>query len=295
MTDELRDLLRESAAAHRPDRARMLARVERGTARPEPPARPFGRGRGGAVSWPRVVLATLATAGALAVGSFAVATVFHAPDPPQVATDPAPPASVSPSPAPPASAPPSPSTAPTGTGTGSPPASPPPSTAPAGPGPDPGRTASGSPSVGSRATPPAAGSRTEDGPLWADGSVDPDSTVRWARSNVTLKTSSPLTALTVELRIALTEGVRSTGSRQSLPAGDFAVSVRTDGGFLVYRWTLKPGRTVPVGQHLFVGQYDHATGGRDANDDSYGAEATAARGGGPDGRASVRGDFARTG
>lgn len=294
MTDELRDLLRESAAAHRPDRARILARVERGTARPEPPARPFGRGSGSGsgrvLSWPRVVLATLATAGALAVGSFAVATVFHAPDPPQVATDPpqvatdpAPPAPVSPSPSTPASVPPSPSTTPTGP----PPApSPPPSTAPAGRGPAPERSASGSPS---------AGSRTEDGPLWADGSVDPDSTVRWARSNVTLKTSSPLTALTVELRIALTEGVRSTGSRQSLPAGDFAVSVRTDGGFLVYRWTLKPGRTVPVGEHLFAGQYDHATGGRDANGDSYGAEATAARGGGPDGRASVRGDFARTG
>lgn len=295
MTDELRDLLRESAAAHRPDRARILARVERGTARPEPPARPFGRvrrlgrGRGGVLSWPRVVLATLATAGALAVGSLAVATVFHAPDPPQVATDPAPPASVSPSPVPPSPAP-SPSTDPTGT----PHAPPPPSTTPAGPGPDPGRSASGSPSAGPRATPPAAGSRTQDGPLWADGSVDPDSTVRWARSNVTLKTSSPLTALTVELRIALTDGVRSTGGRQSLPAGDFAVSVRTEGGFLVYRWTLRAGRTVPAGEHLFAGQYDHATGGRDAHDDSYAVRATAARGGGPDGGASVWGDFARS-
>uniref|UniRef100_A0AAU2JX09 Uncharacterized protein n=1 Tax=Streptomyces sp. NBC_00049 TaxID=2903617 RepID=A0AAU2JX09_9ACTN len=277
MTEELRNLLRESAEAHQPDRARILARVERGTTRREPLTRPHDRERTRALSWPKVVLATLATAGALAVSSYAVAALVHAPDPPRptIAADPAPPASPSATVSPEAS----------------PPSAPTPPAADLAPGRSAtdGPTASGSPSTGPRSTPPSAGTHTEDGPLWADGSVDPHSTVHWSQSNVTLKTRGTLTALTVELRIAMTDGVKNTGSRQTLPAGDFDLSVREDGRFLVYRWTLKPGRTVPVGQHLFAGRYDHATGGRDANDDTYRADATPT-----DGRAAVWGDFART-
>ncbi|MEJ8646040.1 hypothetical protein WKI68_42075 [Streptomyces sp. MS1.HAVA.3] len=277
MTDELRNLLRESAEAHRPDRARILARMERGTTRPEPRPRPHEREHTRSLSWPKVVLATLATAGALAVSSFAVATIVHHPDPPQttIAMDPAPSASpsaaVSPNVSPPsASTAPEPSRTPSRSATGGP-------------------AASGSPSIGPPSTPPTTGTHTEDGPLWADGSVDPHSTVRWSQSNITLKTRSTLTALTIELRVAMTDGVKNAGSRQAGPAADFALSVHEDGRFLVYRWTLKPGRTVPAGQHLFAGQYNHATGGRDAKDDTYRAEATTT-----DGTAVVWGDFART-
>ncbi|GHB67043.1 hypothetical protein GCM10010347_41400 [Streptomyces cirratus] len=280
MTDELRHLLRESAEAHRPDRASMLARVERGTARPQPLGRPPHRERGGALSWPKVVLATLATTGALAVGGFAVVAVVRAPDPPQttIATDAGTPTPAPPSPAgtPSAAAP-------------SAPAAPESSRTPAGPTTG-GPSASGSASSGPRPTPPADGARTSDGPLWADGSVDPHSNAYWAQSNVTLKTRSPLSALTVELRIALGGGVKTTGSWLTRPAADFDVSVREEGRFLVYRWTLKPGKTVPAGQHVFAGQYNHATGGRDAKDDGYRAEAVT-----PAGKAAVWGDFARTG
>ncbi|MGW6844414.1 hypothetical protein [Streptomyces sp. NPDC054958] len=213
MTDELRGLLRESAEAHQPDRTRMLARVERGMARPGT-ARRF-------LSWPRIVLASLATAGTLTASALTVVAVVHTPDPPR-------------------------------------------------------NPAAAAPSDGGHAVPPTAvGSRTEDGPLWADGSVDPHSNAYWAQSNVTLKAGEPLTALVVELRIALTEGVRDTGSWRTRPAADFDLSARQEGGFLVYRWTLKPGRTVPPGEHVFAGQYDHATGGRDAKDDTYRIDATA--------------------
>lgn len=149
--------------------------------------------------------------------------------------------------------------------------------------PDPPRNPSAAaPSAAGRAAPPtAAGSRTEDGPLWADGSVDPHS--------VALKAGKPLTALVVELRIALTEGVKDTGSWRTRPAADFDLSARQEGGFLVYRWTLKPGRTVPPGEHDFAGQYDHAAGGRDAKDDTYRIDATA---GAAESGAAVWGGFA---
>jgi hypothetical protein len=138
--------------------------------------------------------------------------------------------------------------------------------------------------TGGAARPPAG---VEDGPLWSDGSVDPHSNEFWAQSNVTLRTSVRLTALTVHLRIAQTGGVTSTGAWRSLPEGDFALTVEERDGFLVYTWTLKEGRTVEPGAWMFAGQYDHERGGRDAGGDTYAATATAGSE-----KAEVGGDFA---
>ncbi|MFD9126481.1 hypothetical protein [Kitasatospora sp. NPDC059571] len=282
--DDLRGQLREAAEEHVPNRARMLARIERGMAQPASgrPDRP-GRHRehSRVLSWPKVVLATLATAGAMTVGGLAVAAIVHSPAPQPVQSADA---------------------GPSRSSTGSPPgtrdsAAPPPGTPTAEPSRTPSTGSAAPPSTtpstaASTATaPPVGGNHTTDGPLWSDGSVDPHSTLYWAQSNVTVKTKQALTALTVELRIALTAGVADTGHWQTPSAADFDVSVRTDGGFLVYRWTLKPGRTVPAGQHVFAGQYNHASGGRDAKADRYSADATAVDGT----HASVWGDFARTG
>ncbi|WP_354637845.1 hypothetical protein [Kitasatospora camelliae] len=256
--DDLRERLKAAAESHRPDRARMLARVERGMAG-GPAGRSDGRGgrggrgdcngrdgwraaRSGPLSWPRVVLATLATAGVLVGGGLAVAGIVQGPGAaasrPGTQTGPA--------------------------ATGSP-------------------TAGGSPAAGGGKQ--SGGNRIADGPLWSDGSVDPHSTAYWAQSNLTLKTGEQLTALTVELRIALTGGVQDTGHWQTRAAEDFDTTVREESGFLVYRWTLRPGRTVPPGEHMFAGQYNHAAGGRDAKDDTYRMDT---------GSAAVWGDFAPT-
>ncbi|MEU3463781.1 hypothetical protein ABZ721_28005 [Streptomyces sp. NPDC006733] len=277
--DDVRHELRQAAAAHQPDRARILARVQRGMLPPSATAPLDAHGARTArhrnrvaLSWPRVVLTTLATAATLAVGGFAVGAVVRGHEPRQESA--------------------------AGPGTPLPPSSPSPSPHTAGPG-LPGRAttppaATGRPAAPSTTPPhsppsavPPSGPHTEDGPLWADGSVDPHSNTFWAQSNITLKTRVPLTALSVELRIARTAGVHSTGSWRTLPADDFALAVREDGDRLVYRWTLKEGRTVPAGEHVFAGQYDHAAGGRDARADSYRVDARTA-----DGRPAVWGDFA---
>ncbi|MFK8844336.1 hypothetical protein [Streptomyces sp. Ac-502] len=236
--DDVRGQLRDAARAHRPDRARMLARVERGMAGSAESGTASRRRPAPSRSWPRAALAAAATVGALVAGGYTVATVVQPPGPGKVTTRPAGPA-----------------------------------------GPDEDRPAS-----------PAPPYRTEDGPLWSDGSVDPYSNTYWAQSNVTLRTKRPLTTLTVELRIAQTGGVATTGHWSTLPPADFTVSVDEHDGALVYRWTLKPGRTVPAGRYVFAGQYNHAAGGRDAKDDSYAATARA-----PDGASGgdlrVRGAF----
>ncbi|MGW1706820.1 hypothetical protein ACWCP8_15090 [Streptomyces sp. NPDC002206] len=220
MDDKLRERLRTAAEAHRPDRERMLARVERGMAEG-----PSARTPRGPLPWLRVVGATAAVCGVLAVGAYAVTS--------------------------------------------------------AGGGQTRGGQVAGSP-VPSVSAPAVPGRepelRTEDGPLWADGAVDPHSNAYWAQSNVTLRTTQPLSSLTVELRIARTGGVHTTGSWRSLPEQDFTASAKEKGGFLVYRWTLKPGRTVPVGTHMFAGQYNHAEGDRGAEGDYFTANAARSTG-----------------
>jgi hypothetical protein len=269
--EELRARLREAAEAHEPDRARILARVERGMAEGAGPEHRATRPP--LIGWGRVVIATAAVAGVLGVGGFAVASAVKGEDTDRtVVVSPAPARSpdaisrppVRPDASPPAKAP---DWSPRST----------PSPAPA------------TRNPGVKAPLPKT-SDNEDGPVWSGGSVDPHSNTFWAQSDVTLRTSEELTALTVELRIALTEGVSSTGAWRTLPERDFILTIREDDGFLVYRWVLKKGRTVPEGEFVFAGQYNHARGDRDAKDDRYRMAATA-----DSERFSVGGGFARNG
>ncbi|NUP76070.1 MAG: hypothetical protein HOV96_00790, partial [Nonomuraea sp.] len=136
---------------------------------------------------------------------------------------------------------------------------------------DPGGTASARPPA---SAPPTA-TTSADGPLWSDGSVDPHSNDFWAQSDLTVRTGEQLTALTVRLRIAQTGGVSPAGAWRTLPEQDFDLTIGERNGFLVYTWVLKQGRTVPEGEWVFAGQYDHRRGGRSAADDGYTVTATA--------------------
>ncbi|WP_369168410.1 hypothetical protein AB5J49_11195 [Streptomyces sp. R28] len=264
--DELRARLHEAADTHQPDRARILARVERGMADPAGQTRAVHRAtRAPVYGWFRVVSATAAAAGVLAVGGYAVASAVKEDTPQQtVATSPTPtpsPDATSRAPVPPVS--PTPEQPQTREPSGSPSQQPP-----------------------ETARPPAAVGE-EDGPLWSVGSVDAHSNEFWAQSDLRLRTREQLTALTIQLKVAQTGGVTSTGTWRSPPEDDFALTVEEKDGFLVYTWVLKEGRTVPAGEWVFAAQYNHERGGRDAKGDSYAMTATA---GGE--QLSVAGDFA---
>lgn len=253
--EELRARLRESAEAHEPDRARILARIERGMAAPEE-RRSRAATRPPLWGWVRVVTATAGVAGVLAVGGYAVASA--------VKGEPTPPADrtvvVSPTPV---DSPGATSRAPL------PPDRPSPSSD-GKPEEKPSSTPSNSPSPKGTPVPKLPTSKNEeDGPLRSEGAVDPHSNDFWAQSNLTLRTSEQLTELTVQLRIAQTGGVSSSGAWRSLPEQDFDLTVEEGDGFLVYTWVLKDGRTVPKGEFVFAGQYNHERGGRDASDDRY--------------------------
>jgi hypothetical protein len=260
VNEEIDRRLREAAEDHRPDRARMLARVQRGMAGPavRHRARPFAR------SGTRVALAGLAAAGVLATGGLAVAAIVVTPSPSPTVTTPA-------TPSPTVSSPHPTSARPT-------PVAPAPATTPGSARPTPPAT-----------SPSRAAGESQNGPLWSAGSVDPGSTVYWTQSNLALKTTQPLTSLTVEMRIVQTGRVKNTGTWQTLPSGDFTVTVQEAGGTLVYRWVLKPGLTVPAGSHEFAAQFNNGAGVRSAAGDGYRVD-----GQGSGGSASVRGGFVPT-
>lgn len=257
MNEEIDRRLREAAEAHRPDRARMLARVERGMAGPavRHRARPFAR------SGTRVALAGLAAGGILTTGGLAVAAIVATPSPSPTVTTPATPSPTAGSPHP-TSARPSP-------------------VAPA-----PVTTPGSSRSTPSATSPSPTADESRNGPLRSAGSLDPKSTVYWTQSNLVLKTTKPLTSLTVEIRIVQTGGAKNTGTWQTLPSGDFTVTVQEAGGALVYRWVLKPGLTVPAGSHEFAAQFNNGVDARSAAGDGYLVDAQ-----GSGGSASVRGGF----
>ncbi|MFD7507269.1 hypothetical protein [Streptomyces sp. NPDC059850] len=244
--------LREAADAHQPDRARMLARVTAGMADGE---RRYVR-RVPARQWTRVVGPAAGLAAAVAAAGIAVVTTDTADGPQTVRTS-------------------------------TEPAAP-----PAGEGGDTTRRpGGGTEDEAGRHTPSAfpttvGPNHLADPAVRSRGAINANSNPYWAQSDITFTNSKPLTSLTVELRVAENGGVRTTGSWSTLPAGDLAVSVRSEGGVLVYRWTLRKGATVPAGRHVFAGQYNHAEGDRDAGRDGYSAS-----GNGPSGAFAVRGDF----
>jgi hypothetical protein len=123
--------------------------------------------------------------------------------------------------------------------------------------------------------------------LWTDGSVGPGSNDYWSQANLTLRNDEALTELSVELRVAIGDGLQSTGSWTT----DSRLSdaqVAEEDGFLVYRWTLRDGEVLPAGEYTFAGQFNHGSGPRSAADDDYTLEAAVDSG--EDGR--LEGDFA---
>ncbi|AXI80547.1 hypothetical protein [Peterkaempfera bronchialis] len=125
--------------------------------------------------------------------------------------------------------------------------------------------------------------------LAAGGSVDAHSTETWTQSNVTVDTRVPLRDLQVEVRIARTPDVSSTGSWTTAGPADIIAETDASDSEIVYRFRLREGVVLPPGRYVFAAQYNHAEGVRDATRDRWTASASGT--GGSDGSASLHGDF----
>ena len=137
-------------------------------------------------------------------------------------------------------------------------------------------TATASPSASHPA--PVRGNPTgrQSSYLSADATVEPGTNPYWAQSDLDVNSTVPLSDLRVDVRVAQTGGVASTGTWTSL--GDQVDVTVTDVGDAVeYVFKLKQGVTLPAGTYYFEVQYNHAQGARDSEYDAY--EATAVAGG----------------
>ncbi|MCD0442026.1 hypothetical protein LO763_00085 [Glycomyces sp. A-F 0318] len=252
MSDELPDRLRASAEEYEPDRDRMWSRVSEGMREPR-----GARAEPERTGW-RISHLALATGAAVVL--IGAVVVFGQ----SLGLGPV----VGPTPDPPAAGP-----------------------ATSAPGaPDPSSGAETSTGEASETTGGEAGTtgQEESGeagpPAWlsTDGSVGQGSNDYWSQANLTLRNDEALTELSVELRVAIGEGLQSTGAWTT----DSRLSdaqVAEEDGYLVYRWTLRDGEVLPAGEYTFAGQFNHGSGPRSADDDDYTFEAATESG--EDGRA----------
>ena len=140
------------------------------------------------------------------------------------------------------------------------------------------------------ASPPPGRTPAQLGYLWSDGFVDKSSSIDFSQSDIMLKNAKPLTALTLVLRLADTPQLKSTGAWSTVPTQHMSITVQPGEGVLIYTFTLRPGVTLSPGEYEFAGQYTHASGVRNAGNDSYRAAALAAG----QSAVEVSGTFGRT-
>ncbi|KUL21832.1 hypothetical protein [Actinoplanes awajinensis] len=276
--EQLRAALQAEAAAHQPDRDAMLARIT-STAMNEPAtAHRHTRRRNG----PRLRLAIVGALVALTGGGgFAAQWALAGADGDD--TDRAiPVVSVPATTAPSAS-----SAPPTGAHPVKPSATGGATGKPGGTGKPGTTTEPGTPaSTGATTVPPTTGptkgqpgnTRVEQGPLWSDGSIDPDSGDTQGAGVITLKTGERLTALTVTVRVARTTGLTSRGGAKSVPGASVTSNVTEQANALLYTFTLAPADEIAPGTYTFTAKYGYPAGGRNAGGDTYEAVATTAGG-----------------
>ncbi|GAA4972356.1 hypothetical protein [Actinoplanes utahensis] len=263
--EQLRAALRAEAEAHTPDREAMLDRISMAAMRESGSTRrhgPAGR-RGPRVRMAAVAAAVVAILGGGGVGTWALAGADDrdeaepAPTVAPATTVPGPPATAPVSAAPPSLATTRPSPARTTASSSRPPTTAPTTTAPS----------------SAPVTERPRNTRESQGPLWSDGSIDPDSGDTQGASVITLKTAEELTALEVVIRVARTDGLVSRGGTKQTPGASVTTSVTEEPGALLYRFTLASADTLAPGTYTFTAKYTHPSGGRDAAGDTYRAVA----------------------
>jgi hypothetical protein len=113
------------------------------------------------------------------------------------------------------------------------------------------------------------------GPQWltTDVGLEPNSNDQWTQVTLKFTNHEALTALEVELRVAIGDGIVSL---ESWTTDDnlFEDAVETEeDGFKVYRWTLKDGVDLPTGSYTLAAQFTHDQGPRSADADDWRFEA----------------------
>ncbi|WP_377268885.1 hypothetical protein [Peterkaempfera sp. SMS 1(5)a] len=119
---------------------------------------------------------------------------------------------------------------------------------------------------------PAAIELTPSGDEGLHGWASADTANPYAsRDSLDLAVDETLTAVEVEVRVERSGGAANCGAWTDMPGAE--VTVELDHDTLVYRFTLRHGRTVHPGHYSFAVQYSHRDGIHDAAGDTWLASA----------------------
>jgi hypothetical protein len=101
-------------------------------------------------------------------------------------------------------------------------------------------------------------------------SIGQASNANWSELDLSVTIKQPLTAMHVTVKVSKCSGLSSTGSWNSGASGEFTeVTATGSGGSITYEFELAKGETATPGTLTFAVQFNHATSGWKAQDDSF--------------------------
>ncbi|ROO86800.1 hypothetical protein EDD29_4381 [Actinocorallia herbida] len=120
--------------------------------------------------------------------------------------------------------------------------------------------------------PPVGESAPAARPFDVVASPDSSGNGYWAQADVRVTVRRTVTALTVTIRIRAAAGETFAGAFST--ASTVVATSASEGGFLVYRWTLGDGDTLTPGTYLFAAQFAREPGPRSSSHDTYAVDDT---------------------
>jgi hypothetical protein len=228
--EELRALLRDTAAGWEPDRTKMINRVAAGRSAA---ARPRSR------AWSLRPVAAAASVVVISVLSVVAVRSVNS----SAQTDDAPPAAQAP-------------IAVTG--------SPSPSASRATPASSPATPAT----TAKPHTSAPAGQHQGPQTVTAKSAIGKDSVATWSECTVTVTNPKTVDALTVSIKVALSAQAADAGKYTTVPNSDVTMTVTKDADAMTYTWVLNGNARLIPGSYVFAAQFTH-TGGRTWSKDGY--------------------------
>lgn len=103
----------------------------------------------------------------------------------------------------------------------------------------------------------------------AAAAIDKSSRAGWSQENVVVTFNQPIAGFQLSVKVSLNSTGSSTGYRTTYDPSLLDVTVDAQAHALVYKFNLKPGKTLPTGSAQFAVQFNYANPHNPADDTYY--------------------------
>lgn len=126
-----------------------------------------------------------------------------------------------------------------------------------------------SPSTGPLAGPSPQTTSAGAHVVTATGTVDASSRTGWSQEDVAIHFAQPIAGFQLSVKVSLDSSGSSAGYSSTYDSSLFNVTVDTQAHALVYKFNLKPGKTLPPGSSQFSVRFDYGLPHNPAHDTYY--------------------------